>query len=430
MLFLSHPIQTQAVTYIAQRFASLATLFYLAAVLLYVKWRLSKEEERQNPVFFVGALLSGLLAMKTKQISFTLPLLILIIELFFFSPFGKKKLLYVTPFFLALLLTAKPYLFNSNLGESTVLGIEIPRETASISRLDYLLTQSRVLVTYVRLLIMPVGQNLDYDYKVFHSFLNAQVLLSFGFLALLVLAAVLFLVKSKTSAFKNEFKLISFGITWFVVTLLPESSVFPIRDVIFEHRLYLPSFGFFLAATGAILAAFRLLRSRLAFRDTRPLAIVLLLIIALLAFATYQRNQVWRNPVTIWEDVVAKSPKKARAHMQLGVAYNAVGRLDDAIREHKIAIKKNPGFYRTYYNLGNVYLKQGEYDKAITQFGKALSIRPDFKQAYYNLGIAYKETGRLREAAQAWELALMLDPGYSRAIQALNLLPREASQAN
>ena len=117
------------------------------------------------------------------------------------------------------------------------------QETSSLSRTDYLLTQFNVITTYIRLLFFPVNQNLDYDYPISRTLFEFPTLLSFLFLTSVVAFGGWMFKKSR---------LISFGIFWFFITLSVESSIIPIRDVIFEHRVYLPSVGFVIFLTVAI----------------------------------------------------------------------------------------------------------------------------------------------------------------------------------
>ncbi len=102
LLFLVHPLQTQAVTYIVQRFTSLSTLFYLLSIVCYLKWRLAGPELRTRYAWYAGALLSTILAMKTKEISFTLPFMILWVEAIFFWPLTRKQWGALIPFLLTL----------------------------------------------------------------------------------------------------------------------------------------------------------------------------------------------------------------------------------------------------------------------------------------------------------------------------------------
>jgi len=235
MLFVAHPIQTQAVTYIVQRFASLVTLFYLLTVFCYLKWRLASSETRSRYLWYGGALLSTVLAMKTKENSFTLPFMILSVEAIFFRSSTRKRWLALLPFLLTLPII--PLSHPGAMGEGEA---GFAQGTAEISRSDYLFTQFRVIVTYLRLLFLPIGQNLDYDYPIYHSILEPAVLFSFLFLLLIFVVSLFVIFYSRLTTQDSQLRLMGFGMVWFFLTLSIESSIIPIKDVIFEHRLYLP----------------------------------------------------------------------------------------------------------------------------------------------------------------------------------------------
>ena len=160
LLFVAHPVQTQAVTYIAQRFTSLATLFCLLSLTLYIKARISGQSAHRYAYYFIS-LVSAILAMKTKEISFTLPAIITLYELMFFEGGLKKRIVYLSPFLLTMAIIPLTLLYPGSSG-SMLKGIsDVSVETASISRADYLFTQFSVIATYIRLLFLPVDQNLD-----------------------------------------------------------------------------------------------------------------------------------------------------------------------------------------------------------------------------------------------------------------------------
>jgi len=172
LLFLSHPLQTQAVTYLTQRFASLATLFYLLSLCLFIKGRLNSVDKFGLPAaaYFIGAALVGLLGMFSKEIVFTLPFMVILYEFYFFPRReGKKiKLKFIMPVLMFALVV--PVLFKFN------FAYVFMTERASQSHLgdvvtfqNYWITQCRVIVTYIRLLFIPIGQNLDYDFPLSQS---------------------------------------------------------------------------------------------------------------------------------------------------------------------------------------------------------------------------------------------------------------------
>ena len=220
LLFVSHPLQTQAVTYIVQRFASLATLFYLLSLVMYIKGRLGAMGEglwekplahRLSPIaYFFLSLLSAVLAMKTKEIAFTLPIIIVLYESSFFRSSLRKKLLFLIPILLTIVIIPISMMHTDKpLGEILSDLSEKTRVQTNISRPDYLMTQMRVIVTYIRLIFLPINQNLDYDYPMYHSFLTPPVFMSFLFLSAIFGTAGYLLCKSQKKAVSDQRSAIS-----------------------------------------------------------------------------------------------------------------------------------------------------------------------------------------------------------------------------
>ncbi|MEK7817763.1 MAG: tetratricopeptide repeat protein, partial [Actinomycetota bacterium] len=344
LIFVAHPVQTQAVTYIVQRFASLATMFYLLAVVMYAKWRLSAEDPKaaglfggritvdlpvKRGFFFAASLAATLLAMGTKENAVTLPAVLALWEFSFFGGAVKKRLAGLLPFALTLPVIPLVQVIG---GMSLTSAPGVPGVTSPPPAIDYLLTQLRVIVTYIRLLFFPSGQNLDYDYPVYRSFLDPNVFMSFVFLLLVAGLGVFLWRHAKREAGYAPLRLIAFGIFWFFITLSVESSFITIADVIFEHRLYLPSAGLIIAVVVAAAMATESLQERVAWiaRAAVPLAAAA---VVALSLATFSRNQAWADPITLWQDTVAKSPGKARAHYNLGFYLQHSGQIERAKAE-------------------------------------------------------------------------------------------------
>jgi tetratricopeptide (TPR) repeat protein len=421
LLFVSHPVQTQAVTYIVQRFASLSTLFYLVSLVTYIQARGSDSTKKARYAFYAASIISAVLAMRTKEIAFTLPFIAVLYECMFFRGDIKKRMLYLLPL-LPLLLTVLVIPLTMMLTQSGSTGArgidELTKIAGSvdISRWDYLNTQFRVIVTYIRLLFFPMNQNLDYDYPIYRTFFTPPVFLSFLVLLGVFCWGIYLLYRSYKSDQANGFscRVIAFGIFWFFVTLSVESSIIPIEDVIFEHRLYLPSVGFFMVfMSGIVFISVRLAnRTKVAVKVFMP---VLILVVISLSLTAYARNMVWSDKVTLWEDVVKKSPHKTRPHYNLGTAYQEQGRLDDAVKEYQTVINFNPDLVEPHYNLGLVYRTQGRLDDAIREYKTAIKLRPDNADPHNNLGVAYQKQGRLDEAIKEYQTAINLDPDHAKA---------------
>jgi len=415
-IFIAHPIQTQAVTYISQRAASMAAMFYLLSLVMYIKWRLRNQDagirmQHASWIMYLCSLLFAILAMKTKETAFTLPVVIALYEFSFFNktPDAKvslsnlKRFLYLLPILLTLLIIPLSMVnFKAPL-EAITQDINIQsRETVNISRADYFLTQSRVIVTYLRLLVLPVNQSLDYSYPVYHSFFDLQVFLSFLCLVMLFgIAVYLFYLSRKTH---HALRLTAFGISWFFITLSVESSIIPIRDIIVEHRLYLPSIGFFIAAVLSVEYFFSNVRLKIA---------LMLVIVLVLSISTYNRNTIWKDPQALWEDVIAKSPNNARAYNNLGVELKNKGEYDKAIEQLEKSLKADKNYTSVYFNLGDVQYRLGNYEDAVVYLKKALTLKLNQQlrlDVLNKLGRTYSATGQAGSAIDAFKEAIKVYP--------------------
>jgi tetratricopeptide (TPR) repeat protein len=422
LLFACHPLQTEAVTYIWQRVTSLCTMFYLLSLVAYIKWRLlvhSRESRAQGikakekkpiflapgtALFYLLSLASTILAMKTKEIAFMLPVVLILYEMIFFEGKIKKRLLYLIPLLLTMLIIPLTTISGAGVEDLDSL----IRGTTKLPRGEYLLAQFRVLVTYLRLIFMPVNQNLYYDYQRYYSFYNIEVFSSFIFLALIFGLTVYMLFRYRDST--PHTRLISFGIIWFFINLLLESSIIPLHNVIFEHRMYLPSVGVFLALSTVI---FMVINRWKAY--ARLITMILAIIIMVLAGATYARNSVWKDEIILWKDVVNKSPNQEVAHYNLGNAYQDQDLVDKAIESYETAIKLNPAKrIETYYNLAVAYNSKGMVDKAIQQYKTLIYIKSDHYMAHTNLGIAYKAKGLTEKAIKHYKIAIRLKPDEAK----------------
>jgi tetratricopeptide (TPR) repeat protein len=416
LLFASHPVQTQAVTYIAQRFASLATLFFLASVVTYAVSRLpaTAQPSRYRSLAWYGtSLLCAVLAMKTKEIAFTLPLVIVLYEFLFLEGPLKKRILLLLPLMLTMVIIPASLLgidrplgtMMSDVGEAT-------RVHTFMGRTEYLITETRVIVTYLRLLVFPMNQNLDYDYPLFDSFFVPQVVLSLLLLMLILGTSVYLLYRDRHTP--GAGRLTAFGIFWFFMTLSVESSIIPIADVIFEHRLYLPSVGFFLAVTGAFFWTAERLEARWPYA-VRVVVAFLAAAVVLFTGLTVARNIVWQSEVGLWEDVIGKSPLKARGYNGLGLAYFNKNQYGRAIEAFARAIALHPSYGVAFNNIGNSYYRSGLYDRAVETQTRAIVLEPKNPAFLYNRGLTYAARGEFDLAIRDYEGAIILDPAYADA---------------
>jgi len=400
LLFVSHPLATQSVTYIVQRLASLATLFYLLSLALYVKGRLWEgNKDRRVFFFYTGSILCAVLGMLTKEIVFTLPFAFVLYEFSFIKTDTwridlKDRSIQIPIIILGIFVGL--FFLNFSFGifnpVSPLLyqGYDYP-----ITAWEYLLTQFSVILTYIRLFVLPVNQNIDYDYAISHSLFEWHTLIG-----LLSLAGILLL---GIFVFRR-YRLIAFGIIWFFLTLSVESSIIPIaQDVIFEHRTYLPGLGFFLVLIGVV---FYFLWDRY---GQVGWAILVLLVLTNTGL-TYERNKVWASEYTLWADCLKKSPNKPRPLNNYGKALADAGNASEALSYYDKAIKVNPHFYAAYNNRGTVHVSLGNYALAIGDFDRAIEINPTLAVAYYNRGVAYDKLGNYTLAIGDFDRVIEINP--------------------
>jgi tetratricopeptide (TPR) repeat protein len=399
LLWLVHPVNTQSVTYIVQRLNSMAAMFYVLSLLLYLQGRLSQKQPR-NWLWFTGSALSWILALGCKQNSATLPFFVFLYEWYFFQNLDrqwlKQNLKYVIGIVLIFGIIAFLYLGQNPLEKITSFKDFSNKEFTFTERV---LTQFRVVIYYLNLFFFPHPSrlNLDHDFPLSHSLFNpVTTVLSLCFIIGLV-GLALFLAKKE--------RLISFGIFWFFANLAIESSIIPLA-IIFEHRTYLP---YMLVGAVSVLLIYRYIKI-----DWLKLGLLSAVVI-LFAVWTYERNSVWKDPVTFWKDCVEKSPNKARPRSNLGLALMREGTIEEAIVQFRKGLQINPDIAETHLGLGEALARQGNTDEAIHHYLEAIRKRPTFAGAYNKLGILMADQGKTAEAIHYYNKALQLKPEHLEA---------------
>jgi hypothetical protein len=429
LIFLVHPVQTQAVNYIVQRMTSLSALFFLTALYGYCRFREAGTAPggsappalRFAPqAWYIFSLAAAALALMTKQNAAVLAAALFLFDWLILSegrlprPLGRR-LLSLVPFVLlaclfiylqvgrddVLLKDAGRAEYWSRAGEASATSRIAPAQSApvpdpqaaavpQVKIMDkpprnlqgiYLVTEFSVLWLYQRLLLLPYGQVFDYGYPLEGKLLTLQNVAAGGGLILLIVLAF---------AIHRRQRYVSFGIFWFFVALAVESTIIPL-DAAVEHRLYLPMFGFAIALVGAIRS---LPWQRLA-------AGLLCLALAGYTGAAWQRNALWADPIAFALDGVSKAPGNQRNHITLANAYAEAGRWSEAEAALRKAIPLRPFNHIPYDNLGSALFKQGKLTEARRYFGFVMLLKPGYPNAVYNYGVVSIRMGDMTAAARA-----------------------------
>lgn len=391
-VFLLHPLQTQAVTYIVQRYTSLMAMLYLAALASYVWARIGRRR-----LLYAATAAFAILALASKQSAATLPAALLTVELVVLRNLGVRPWLAVLA---AGLLGVAGLAALVNLPSLDALGVT--RETLEISRIDYLATQVEVLWRYLGLLFLVGEQRLEYDLVPADGFSDSMtILLALAHVALIATAAALW----------RRAPLLTFGVALYYLAHFVESGFLPISDLAFEHRTYLPNAGAALVAALAI--------SALIDRQRRLGGAILVLLVFAMTAATYARNLEWTDRIGFLEREARLSPTDQRAWTSLGKELMRDGRFRDALdalqQAREIAIEHEDGRLRTPTLLNLIFaLHYTGQDRAAIELADSAPVE-EFSATerafYYEAqGRAFLGLGRFDAAREALLEAARINP--------------------
>jgi tetratricopeptide (TPR) repeat protein len=416
LLFIAHPIHTQAVTYISGRADLLMTFFILASL-----WFYNRSQVNLKSFSFYFSLILYIFSLLSKEAAIIFPLVLFTYHFFFLKEVSKKPLwlfFIVSLFYIFLRLSVLSF-SQTNLFESQVsLGVR-------------LLTFTKAFWVYIGLLFLPLNLHMERTLSVSKSIFELPTLVS-----LLGLLLIIVLIKTQL---KN--KLLIFSSLWFFIFLLPVSGFIPLNAILAEHWLYLSSFGFF------VISAFFLIRL---YERKKELAILLLTSLVLFyAVLTIKRNTAWKNPETFYKKILIYNPHSFKAQNNLavlyyerkkfdkaiegfkkvlkikpgdssalhnlGMTYASLGKNDLAKEYYLKAIKANPKDASTFYNLANLYREEGEFEKALIFYKKSIEVNPRYYFAYNNLANMYGEQGYSQKAIEFYQKAIKFNPHYATA---------------
>ncbi|MCP4686932.1 MAG: tetratricopeptide repeat protein, partial [Desulfobacterales bacterium] len=354
---------------------------------------------------FALSIICGAMAMMCKQTAVSLPGAILLAEFLLFDRTWKgwrRKLLWITPLLLLLLVGALyatgVLTGEARFGEFLEDVAEATRETGAVDRWAYLCTQFNVLVIYIRMMFIPIGQSLDHLYP-----FKTGLLDGFTPFALALLAALAGLAAWSV----KKRPIITFSIAWFFITLSVESSVIPISDAMFEHRLYPAMLGFalFLGSLPAYAPSNR----------RRQAAVAACVVVVILAGAAGLRNRVWKDPLTLWADAAAKNPENHRARSNHGIALYKMGKKTEGEAHLRAALELKPDFAPGHFNLGIAREGRGDLDGAAESYTEAARLKKKYIEPRMNLGVLRGVQGRFDEAADHFKWVLKRKPRSAAA---------------
>ena len=375
-LWLAHPLNTQAVTYIVQRQTVMAGCFSLLALLCY---ELARSQRRK--IFFAFCVLCALAAMLSKETAYPLPVLIFLYELCFFQQ-GKagwvsrnwKWLAGLALFYFLLMVFVLRGPMLGKLGEDLAAD--------RFNRLERVLTAPRVLIQYLGLVIFPAGNrlSLEHEVEVSRSLLHPVVTLPAMLLVLALLGLAFFRVR--------KYPLAGFAVFWYFGQLLVESLPLPI-DLMNEHRLYL--------AMIPVIAGIALALT-MALKNSKTALVLAALSCLCYGVLSRERNRVWGSELSLWQDAVKKAPGESRAWGNYCVYLLELDQVERAVKSCRMALERDPQNIDAHFNFGICLSSQGRYQEAEREFFQTLSLDPQYGSAYFHLGLVKAAQGDLAAA--------------------------------
>lgn len=407
-IWAANPVQTQAVTYVVQRMAALAGLFYIVGLYCYIQGRLSTTTCRRY-AWGGGCLAGFLLGVASKENAVLLPLALALAEMVFFQHDRPQR---ASRSWL-------PVLAVSAVSVIGLTGVFFFTKGDPLSLLNYdsryfspwerLLTQPRVLMLYLSQLFYPVPLRLSIEHDIA---LSTSVLHPWSTLPSILAVFLLITLAIKK---QRSWPYLSFAVLFFFLNHLIESSIIPL-ELVFEHRNYIPSMFLFVPVASGLCVVRDY--CRLHRRRMYPVfATFIVLLILCLGTGTYVRNQAWESPEALWTDAVRKAPASGRALAYLAMVQSELpGGTPIALKLYEAALsgtrtnrQLEPEIFN---NMAALYYESGDLDQAACYWEKALQKNPDYADARFRLSLASFKAGRSDAALAHLHRLIASDPGH------------------
>lgn len=405
-LWALNPLQTQAVTYIVQRMASMSAMFFMLALFLYLKGRLN-EKIKSRLLYFLCVATAFVCALATKENAIVFPAALLLVEIIFFVPENHsnsfKKIAVTRGIAAAAIGLIGLWVFS----KGDPLSILESYAGRPYTLAERLMTQPRVLLFHLSQLIFPVPSRLSIQHDITHS-----VSLTDPWTTLPSIGVLLLLIGYSLYSMRSR-PFLSFAVLLFFLGHIVESTILPL-ELVFEHRNYLPSMFIFLPLSASALKVEAYLRAHRP-DMVRAFRFLVALLVAAFCIGTYTRNTAWADEFTLWQDALSKSKKFDRPYISLARAYDQQGDFNEALNLYGQALGKYSERKTDYQlvvltNVGKIFFDSGNYAKAIELWSYAADHVRDHALLRKNLALAHARLKEWNRAFTELELALVQSP--------------------
>ncbi|MDP3764662.1 MAG: tetratricopeptide repeat protein [bacterium] len=406
LIFLIHPLQTEAVTYTNSRGDSLYTFWFLLSIILYLKFRSNSKFK-----FYLLAIFSFLLSLLSKELAVVLPAIILLIETTFLgaeesflrktlNSFKKTYLFWLLgAIYVASRLTFLNFKESVNLlsGENTLFATNI---------LVRLMTFFKIVLNYFGLIFAPFNLHMERLIDPVTTVLDVRFIS--GFLLVLFWLAISYQLKAKS---------LVFGFFWFFINLAPTSNIVPINGMLYEHWLYLAQIGIWIP----LLSLLSQLHNKIIIRNI--LIITGSIYLIFLSYLTILRNKDWSDPISFYKKTLSYGPS-LKIYNNLGMELANKGKLEEAVENYKKALEIDSSIFILNYNLGNTLRDLGKNEEAKEQYKLSIEKNPKFVSAYSNLLNILNQEKKYNEMREILTKLSSIYPEDKAVKEIINSLPK------
>lgn len=407
LLFISHPAMTEAVNAISFREDLLVFFFYISALTLYLAIRAEVDfKPLSMGIIYLISCLLYMMALFSKEMAATLPLITCCYEWLYGN--GRKRLRSIfNKYNLGLIFITMAYIYL----RFYLLYSPIEGEIEAWIFFERILSLPSLIIYYLKLIIFPLSLTTQHTFAPIKSLFTIALIVPLSFIVLIVFMAF----SQRTN------KVVSFGLSFFLITMIPVYNIVPIANPFAERYLYLPSIGVLMIG-GSL---YTLIRGDKygSIKAGKPyISVIFFIIISIYFINTIKRNTVWRDDYSLWANTVNNKIESDRAYNNLGIAYGKQGRYDEAMKVFLTVLRHNSTNVEAHNNVGLIYFKTGMLDEAIKEFNIALSLDPSYSEGHYNLGIVYLDKGLKEKAVKEFQNVLKTSPDFLPARQALQAI--------
>jgi protein O-mannosyl-transferase len=388
-LFALHPLHVESVAWVTERKDVLYSFFFLLSLIAYSYYG----EGKHKALWYASSLILFFLSLLAKPMALTLTAVLLLIDYLKCRSFNARLFLEKAPFFVGSLAGAFVLISgNDRMGGG---------DNILISPLYNVILACHSVCFYILKLMAPVHLSAIYPHPPHTTIATLPLEFLISPLCVVALAAIVAWTARRS-------RKVVFGSLFFIVTLLPVSQIIPVPPGVAADRYtYIPFIGLFYLIGEGILFLLTIIRHRAL---KLSLCASLIVILCLLSFLTSQRCTVWKDSLTLWNDVIKNYPTTPIAYNKRGTAFLDKGIYREAMADFNRALAFKPDDAELYNNRGIAFSQEGDFARAIADYNRSLEIRPGAAIVHYNRGNALRDAGALNDAIKDYSQAIEAAP--------------------